>query len=217
MYIQKFVEITQIKEHKNCCKNTRLVYTNLHSHLDTVKDQPARQPNLCVLKVGLIECYTSAEAAWGQLTVRGWELGGKHYITVGVDWANLAQHRRTLGHTFLKLGTVLVEGQQTHAVPVWRTDKTTVWAKAQLLDIAAAHVGLLDVVRESQRAAGRGWQPWRGSLLKLVHTRPLQEREAEGDHSLLFILITTYNIGKSCLIKNWHFISLLALNFTGKE
>lgn len=129
---------------------------------------------LCVLKMGLVECYTSAEAAGGQLTVRRRELGGKDHVAVRVDWANLTQHRHSLGHALLELSTVLIEGQQTYAVPVWRADKATVRAKAQFLDVATAHVGLLDVMREPQRAAGRDRQPRWSSLLKLVHACPLQ-------------------------------------------
>lgn len=113
----------------------------------------------------------------------GRELGCEHHVTVRIDRANLSQQCCTLRHTLLKLRTALVEGQQTHAVTVRRTDKATVRAEAQLLDVATAHVGLLDVVREPQRAARRDWQPRRRSLLKLVHTRPLQ-REKQSEHTV---------------------------------
>lgn len=93
-----------------------------------------------------------------------------------VDGADLPQQSRPHGHAVRQLGAVLVERQQTHAVTVRRANQPAVRAEAQLLDVAAADVCLLDVMRETQGAARRRWgSRWR-SLLELVHTRPLEKR-----------------------------------------
>lgn len=187
MYIKKKMEwLHNLKSTKQTAVKTLESFTQSFTHTLTLRTWTPLRVNLPenrVLKVGLVECYTSAEAAWGQLTVCGRELGGEDHVTVRVDWADLTQQCRTLRNTLLKLRTALIEGQQTHAITIRRTDETTVRAEAQLLDVATAYIGLLDVVREPQRAARWDRQPRWSSLLKLVHTRPLQ-REKQSNHTV---------------------------------
>lgn len=127
-----------------------------------------------MLKFGLVEGYTAAEAARGQLAVCWGELGGEHHVAVRVDGANLPEAAGLDGQAVNQLPAVLVKGQQPNAVAVWGADEPPIWAETQLLDIAPPDVGLLDVVGETEGAA-RGdrrasWRP----LLELVHTCPLE-------------------------------------------
>lgn len=133
--------------------------------------------HLYVLKVWLIQSYASAKAAWCELTVSGWELGGEHHVAVRVDGANLPQQSRPHRHAVRQFGTVLIERQQAHPVTIRRADEPAIGTEAQLLNVASADISLLDVVRETQRAARRHRRSRRSSLLKLVHTRPLRKTE----------------------------------------
>lgn len=145
--------------------------------------------NLYVLKVWLIQSYASTKAAWCKLTVSGRELWGEHHVTVRVDGADLPQQSRPHRHAVRQLSAVLIERQQAHAVTVRRANEAAVRTEAQLFNVAAADISLLDVVRETQRAARRHWWSRWSSLLKLVHARPLRNIERHRN-KLKFILLS---------------------------
>lgn len=126
------------------------------------------------LKLGLVKRHAAAEAARGQLAVCRGELGGEHHVAVRVDGAHLPQAAGLDGHAVHQLAAVLVEGEQADAVAVRRADEPSVGAEAQLLDVAPAHVGLLDVVGEAEGAAGGDRRAGGRALLEFVHARPLQ-------------------------------------------
>lgn len=94
-----------------------------------------------------------------------------------VDGANLPQQSRPHRHAVRQLGTVLIERQQAHTVTIRRADEPAIGTEAQLLNVAAADVSLLDVVCETQRAARRHRGSRWSALLKLIHTRPLTKTE----------------------------------------
>lgn len=77
------------------------------------------------------------------------ELCGEHHIAVRVDGADLPEAAGLHGEAVGQLAAVLVEGQQADPVAVRGADESSVWAEAQLLDVASPHVGLLDVVGEA--------------------------------------------------------------------
>lgn len=114
------------------------------------------------------------EAPRGQLAVCWGELGGEHHVTVRVDGAYLPEAAGLDGQAVDQLAAALVEGQQADAVAVRGTDEPSIWAEAQFLDVAPAHVGLLNVVGKAEGAAGGDQRASRCSLLELVHTRPLK-------------------------------------------
>lgn len=132
-----------------------------------------------MLEFGLVKRHASAQAPRGQLAVRWGELGGEHHVAVRVDGADLPEAAGLNGQAVGQLAAALVEGQQADAVAVRGADEPSVGAEAELLDVAPAHVGLLDVVGEAQGAAGRHQRPRGRPLLELVHTGPL-EKENKG-------------------------------------
>lgn len=107
------------------------------------------------------------------------ELGGEHHVAVRVDGANLPKAAGLDGQAVGQLTAAFVEGQQAHPVAVWGADEASVRAEAQLLDVASANVGLLDVVGEAEGAARGDGRSCRCPLLELVHTRPLQEERRD--------------------------------------
>lgn len=125
------------------------------------------------LKLGLVQCHTATEAARGQLAVRRGELGGEDHIAVRVDGADLPQAAGLDGQAVGQLPAALIKGQKADAVSVRRADETPVGTETQLLYVASPDVRLLDVVGETQGAAGRDQRPGGRPLLKLVHTGPL--------------------------------------------
>lgn len=131
------------------------------------------------LKLGLVKGHTPTEAARSQLAVRRGELGGEHHVAVRVDGADLSQAAGLDRQAVGQLAAALIEGQQAHAVAVGGADEPPVRTEAQLFNVAPAHVGLLDVVGETEGAAGGDQWPGGRSLLELVHTRPLQEGEGK--------------------------------------
>lgn len=82
------------------------------------------------------------------------ELGGEHHVAVRVDGADLPEAAGLDGQAVHQLAAVLVEGQQADAVAVRGADEPSVRAETQLLDVAPANVGLLDVVGEAEGTAG---------------------------------------------------------------
>lgn len=129
-------------------------------------------PLLC-LELWLVEGDTSAKAPRGDLTVCGGELGGEHHVVVGVERADLAQGAGLPRQAVHQLAAVRIEAQQADAEAVRGRDHAAVGAEAELFDVASAHIGLLDTVREAQGAA-RGHGAHRGSFLEFIDTSPLK-------------------------------------------
>lgn len=112
--------------------------------------------------------------------MRGGEFGGEHHVAMGVDGAQLPQPAGLGWLAVSQLTTAAIKGQQSHAVSVGGADEAAIRAEAQLLDVASAHIGFLDVVGESQRTARGHGRPRRRPLLELVHACPLQKGKARG-------------------------------------
>lgn len=127
-----------------------------------------------MLKLGLVKGHTPTEAPRGQLAVCWGELCGEDYVTVRVDGAYLPEAAGLDGQAVDQLAAALVEGQEAYAVAVRGADEPSIWAEAQLLDVAPPHVGLLDVVGKAEGATGGDQRASGCSLLELIHTRPLK-------------------------------------------
>lgn len=111
--------------------------------------------------------------------MRGGELGGEHHVVVGVERADLAQGAGLPRQAVHQLAAVRVEAQQADAEAVRGRDHAAVGAEAELLDVAPAHVGLLDAVCQPQGAA-RGHGAHRGSFLEFIDTSPLKGEAKKG-------------------------------------
>lgn len=151
-----------------------------HFHSAEVKPTNIHpQVPLVCLELWLVEGDASAKAPRGDLTVRGGELGGQHHVVVGVERADLAQGTGLPRQAVHQLAAVRVEAQQADAEAVRGRDHAAVGAEAELLDVAPAHIGLLNAVRQAQGAARRD-KAHRGSFLEFIDTSPLKGEAEKG-------------------------------------